>query len=121
MRCPTCEAPVADDAGECARCGSGINPRARRAFAMQRDRPFDPVAEARNPLGVIAFRCGVAAVAPFVGLVAGPLAILLGAASWFFGKEERLKGNMGPTNGALLLGTLTTLTNWLGLLLMWYG
>jgi hypothetical protein len=121
MRCPTCEAPLADDARECSRCGTGINARARRAYETQKDRPFDPLADARNPLGVIAFRCAVVALVPFVGLLAGPLAVLLGLVSWIRGKEHRLKGNVGPTHGALVLGTLTTLTNWLGLLMMLHG
>ena len=66
-------------------------------------------------------RVAVAALVPFVGLVAGPVAILLGLAAWLRGNEQRAKGNMGPTHGAIFLGVLTTLTNWLGVALMWYG
>ena len=54
---------------------------------------------------------------PFVGLLLGPVAFILGLVAL------RRKRADGPAHAlaAVLLGALVSLTNWIGLYLIWIG
>ena len=122
MRCPACDAENIDDAPQCADCGATFSRRPRkRDDSSSSETPFSKRAVERNPLAVKAYRIGVFALIPGVGLVLGPIALVLGLIAWNRGRLEPPNKRGGHVTGALLVGSLLVVTNWLGILLMWLG
>lgn len=113
MRCPRCDADNPDEAVRCARCGRRL---ARRPAARDSDSPFTPGPDPRDPVALNAYRLSVVGLVPFLGLLFGPLGLLFGLFAWVRDRQSR-----GPAVAAMLLGLLSALTNWVGLLLMISG
>src|SRR4051812_7687515 len=79
MRCPACQAENDDKAGRCTACGAAlpVKPR-RRASGGERESlipipPDDPL----HRSVLFAYRCTLWGLIPFVGLLLGPLGLLL--------------------------------------------
>jgi hypothetical protein len=119
QRCPSCNADNADDARKCASCGTRLGRPRRRPVddenALGESGPLVNRATRR------ALRCAVCGLIPLVGLVMGPVALVLGVLAY---RTERagppVKGH-SPALGVVTLATVILITNWAGLLLMIYG
>lgn len=69
----------------------------------------------KNPAAVYAYAVALAALVPFLGLVLGPIAVLLGVTGLI---HRRLRPKIHGTNfavAAIILGTLNSLLNAAGL------
>jgi hypothetical protein len=74
-----------------------------------------------NRAALIAYRIAVAALVPGLGLLLGPLAVVLGWRAGRRGRGDPAFTAQSPVIAAVALGGLLTLTNWLGLVLMVAG
>jgi len=121
MRCPACNVENAAGASQCSACGEELKrkPR-RRGLASESQTPFSTQSDTRHPLALMAYRCAVFGLIPFLGLLLGPAALVLGILAW-----RRVKGNptqgSGAARAAMVLGSLVMLTNWTGLAFMLIG
>lgn len=119
MHCATCNLDT--DAATCPTCGATLKPRRpRRRGAAQADDDSPQAREYNRQVQAI-FRVSLLSIIPFAGLILGPLGALRG---WRL--YRRAKGDPAFTADraavvAILLGTLSGLTNWLGLALMAVG
>jgi hypothetical protein len=95
--------------------------RNRRALDEESDAPFSEETTARMQAAVRAYRCCVYGLIPGVGLVLGPLALVLALRARLKGRGDPDYRGKGLASAVLLLGGLLTLTNWLGLTLMVLG
>jgi hypothetical protein len=122
MRCASCNLENPAKATTCKECGASLvrRPR-RRGVAEESDSPFGPVGNGPNRRALVAYRCAVVGLIPFVGLFAGPTAVALGAYAWVHDEKDAGFSAGGPLRAALLLGALTTLTNGIGLTLIVLG
>jgi hypothetical protein len=68
-----------------------------------------------------AYRCGLLAMIPLVGLVLGPAALVLGLLGRRLERGNSSERGTAQATAAIVLGALTTLTNWIGLLLIVHG
>ncbi len=77
--------------------------------------------ESPNPTATAAYRCGILAMIPGLGLVLGPVALVWGL--WAHHREKANPSERGTTQAiaAIVFGGLCALTNWLGLYLMMLG
>jgi hypothetical protein len=141
MRCPTCDCENDASARTCARCkgplpvdaatvlpapapGEGeAKPRRsrRRRSDPQFDTPFSPCAEGYNRDMQRAYALCLLGLVPFLGLVLGPLAAILASRIRRKAKDDPSFTAHGAAQAALVLGTLSGITNWLGLALMAIG
>ena len=120
MRCKACNAENEETAKRCAACGKRLG-KPRRGLAVESATPFSPEAEARGRLALRAYRLSLFGLIPFVGLVLGPLAALLGAVAHQRGKKDPSFQARAPALAAIVLGLLITVTNWFGVMLMILG
>jgi hypothetical protein len=126
MHCPACNADNPADVPHCTACGGALtatrppSSRVRRAVAEESDSPFSGLGEGPNRAARLAYLVVLAALVPGVGLVLGPVAAVLG----LLARRRRFDPGFtahGPALAAVVLGILTTLTNWGGLALMVVG
>jgi hypothetical protein len=120
MNCPACNADNASDARRCAACQTRLPRRSRRRNDLG-DLPFDPDSDPRLARALRSWRLAVLAFIPFVGLVLGPAAFLLGLLSYRRGEADLAASGNGHALAAMLVGALTGLTNWVGVGLMVFG
>jgi hypothetical protein len=120
MLCPSCHADNADDASECSVCGTKLVSSASRRVPRASDSDGGGEQTGRS-LAWTAFRCSVYGLIPFVGLVMGPIALVLGFVAWQRGHGVKSGRGVGPAIASMLLGGFIAFTNWLGLALMLYG
>jgi hypothetical protein len=122
MRCPACNAENADTVSTCSSCGSPLTrkPR-RRRLAAETDTPFAPRTEACNRAALRAYHVSLFGLIPGLGLLLGPLAVVLGVLAHRHGMKEPGFTADAPARAAYLLGGLIALTNWIGLALMVAG
>jgi hypothetical protein len=87
------------------------------------DSPFAPITDGPNRRALAAYRLAVFGLIPVLGLVTGPLALALGAGAWTYDRRHPGFTAWGPLNASLVLGSLVSLTNGLGvgllLLALW--
>jgi hypothetical protein len=122
MRCPACNADNADNAERCAACGEKLSRRPRRrGLATERDAPLSPETEARERAALRAYRFSLFGLIPFVGLVLGPIALVLGGLARHRGKGDPSFRERGFATAAMVLGGLVTVTNWVGVALIILG
>jgi hypothetical protein len=122
MRCAACQTENPDNAPACSKCGAKLATRnARRAGRGRDDTKFGSRALDKKGLGWLAYRCGVIGLIPFVGLVLGPMALVLGLIAWLRDRRGPHLLGLGPALAGMLLGGIISLANWAGLALMIYG
>ena len=122
MRCPGCGADNPAEARRCASCGEKLARRPRREeIPDESDSPFGKRSGARHPTALTAYRYGVFSLIPFVGLVLGPVAVVLALAAWRQAGRDPSVRRSGHIRAALILGTATLLANGIGLALMVLG
>jgi hypothetical protein len=88
------------------------------------DDMVDPLAievSGANWIALRAFRLSQWSLIPGVGLVLGPVAIVLGLVAGHRGRNDPEYTFQAPTRAALVLGGLVSVTNWLGLVLIVLG
>lgn len=122
MRCPACHTENPVDAPTCRSCQASLVGAARRA------RKRNAAAETESPQtleynrqvkGI--FHLCLVSLVPFLGLVLGPLGA---SRAWRLLQQARSDPAFTAERAALaavLLGTLTGVTNWLGLGVMLLG
>ena len=122
MRCASCNHENPAKATACEKCGASLvrRPR-RRGVAEESDSPFAPIGNGPNRRALIAYRCAVVGLIPFVGLFAGPAALVLAGHAWLRDRKDGGFSASGPLRAALALGGLTTLTNAIGVTLIVLG
>ena len=76
---------------------------------------------ARAPLEILAYRCAVLGLIPFVGLLMGPAAVFLALLASRRSRANRPGNSPVHARAALILGSLVLFTNWLGLALILLG
>jgi hypothetical protein len=122
MRCAACQTDNPDNASTCSNCGGTLASRpSRRAGRGRDDTKFGSRAIDKKGLGSFAYRCGVIGLIPFVGLVFGPMALVLGFIAWLRDRRGPHLLGLGPALAGMVLGGIISLTNWAGLALMIYG
>ena len=120
MRCPACNAVNANDAATCAACKEPLRRRARRRASQDSDAPFGAKAEGSNLAALLAYRLSLFGLIPIVGLVLGPVSVLLVGWAWLPAQDPTFSA-YGPLIAALILGSIDALTNWGGVVLMVLG
>jgi hypothetical protein len=75
----------------------------------------------KNPRALIGYYMGVFSLIPCLGLVLGPVAIVLGILGLKFVKKHETAGGTAHAIVALVLGSLTTLGHLVGILLLVLG
>jgi hypothetical protein len=63
----------------------------------------------KNPMGLMAYYCGVFALIPCVGLVLGPAAFILGIMGVRYANQYPTAGGKGHAIAGIVLGTLVVL------------
>jgi hypothetical protein len=63
----------------------------------------------KNPMGLMAYYCGVFALIPCVGLVLGPAAFILGILGIRYANKHPTAGGKGHAIAGIVLGTLVVL------------
>ena len=122
MRCAACQTDNPDHEAACSNCGCKLPSRtARRPGRGRDDTKFGSRALDKKGLGWFAYRCGVIGLIPFVGLVFGPMALVLGFIAWLQARRGPHLLGLGPALAGMILGGIISLTNWTGLALMIYG
>ena len=84
MRCPTCEADVPEKATECPECGERIK---RHRGGDDEDGIVKKMIPYKNLSALIGYYLGVVALIPYVALLVGPLAIVLGIVGLIYGSK----------------------------------
>jgi hypothetical protein len=101
--------------------GEGRKPR-RRVAIEESDTPFSAQSlDSRGRAAVRAYLVSLYAMIPFLGLLLGPLAIVLGWAALRRGRREPVFRGASLCKAAMLLGFLLTVTQWGGLALILSG
>src|SRR5258708_4833634 len=115
MLCPVCRKENEEGNHNCINCGSRLTKRRNRRRNGESD-SSEPAADYK--LAWFAYRCGVIALIPFVGLVMGPVAFFLGIVAWWQYRIDPWDKGLGPAGAAMILGLLVSVTMWTGLALM---
>src|SRR5947209_14190573 len=116
MRCPVCSADNRGSHEECSACGAKLTRPSRRPMASAA-----PDIWADRSLARIAYLCGLWGLIPLLGLVLGPVALVLGSIAWR--RDQSLGGekSVNPARAAIFLGVLVLVTNWVGFSFMLLG
>ncbi len=126
MRCPACNAENVSNLSRCTGCGGTLaaprpsSGRVRRVVAEEVDTPFAGLGEGPNRLARLAYLIVLAGLVPGLGLLLGPIAAILGLFAYRRRFDPAFTAE-GAALAAIILGTLVTLTNGVGLALMIAG
>jgi hypothetical protein len=125
MLCSVCHTENEAEATACSRCQAPLaaprrKPR-RRAVPEEADTPFSAHIEPPNRPALRAYRLSVYGLVPGVGLLLGPLAVVLALVARVRGKTDPGFTAHYHARAAVILGSVIALTNWAGLALMLVG
>jgi hypothetical protein len=120
MRCPACGVENSAGVPRCTACGAELPRRNRRSLASESMPSQSTWLDTRNPTALAAYRCSLFGLIPFLGLILGPLALVLGILAWRRAKADPALQS-GVALAAVVLGALILVTNWVGLVLMIIG
>jgi len=120
MQCPACNADNAEGIRQCVACGARL-PRRRRNGPGGGESVAATWTDSPNRTALMAYRCGLLAMIPLAGLVLGPAALVLGLEGLRRERGNPSERATAQTIAAIVLGVLTTLTNWIGLVLIVRG
>jgi hypothetical protein len=131
MHCPACHAENPAEAVSCSVCGGslGVNsPPSSTASPSHAGRRFgsrkrslvgegEATGQGNNPMVRRAYRVSLLSLVPVVGLLLGPLAVVLACLTL---RNSLLIDDVARNRikAAILLGVLVTLTQWIGIILM---
>ena len=120
--CPACGMANEPGAPRCTSCGLLIGKRRRRrGVVAESDTPFAAEIAIHNLPALRAYRLAILGILPGVGLIAGPVACVLGAIARRRGKRDPQFTATGPALAAVILGGLSGAANWTGFALMFLG
>lgn len=122
MDCPSCHTENPAEAVACTTCGRSLrSPSSRRRSRPRRISEASEAAavDSNNPAAWLAYRVALWSLVPGCGLLLGPVAVLLG---WLAvrGVGDDLSAS-NRAKAAILFGAGATLTQWLGVTLIYYG
>ncbi len=118
MRCPSCSAENPPTATSCLACQVTITPRRRRRSDPVVD---SPQTEIYNVQIRKIFQLCLWSAIPLVGLILGPIGARRAYRFWQESSSDPAFQAGSAARVALYLGTLTGVTNWLGLVLILLG
>ena len=95
--------------------------RPRRREIDDDDRDFGDITPWKNPAALYGYRLGVIGLVPVLGMVLGPVAIVLGAISIWKYRTDNSVGGYSQSHAALVLGLIETAFNAAGLYLIARG
>jgi len=121
LRCAACGKENERDEPRCTKCGGPLRRRRRRGVEAESDTPFSGEVAEHNRPALRAYRLAVFGIVPAMGLVAGPIACVLGLVAWLRGRHDPHFTAQGPATAAVLLGAASGITNWVGFALMFRG
>ncbi len=121
MDCPVCHTENAVEAVTCSTCGRSLNSSRRRPSSRRRNAEISEIAavDSANPAAWRAYRVALWSMIPGVGLLLGIIAIILGCLAVRDAGDDLSARNRA--HAAILFGSLVTLTQWSGVLLILYG
>src|SRR5262245_21812429 len=116
MRCPSCNAENDKETARCSECGAVLARKPnRRATEVEAPSPFGWPVEPVNWPCTRAYWVACVGSVPGLGLVLGPAAVVLGLRAKAHARTEPECTTPEQATAAVLLGAISTLTNWLGL------
>lgn len=123
MDCPSCHTKNVAESVTCAACGGSLCPAASRRRSGSRRRNGDngeaAAVESNNPTAWRAYRVALWSLVPGLGLLLGPLAMLLGGHAVRSAGDDLSARNRAKA--AVWFGAASMLTQGLGVMLMYYG
>jgi hypothetical protein len=130
MDCPLCHAENVSAAAACATCGRSLGAKAASGSGERRSRrsgsrrrhnenAWTAALDSDNPAAHRAYRLSVWSIVPGFGLVLGPLAMILGCQAASDAGDDLSARNRAKA--AVLFGAGSTFTQWLGVMLIYYG
>lgn len=119
-QCHVCQAENLDDAPRCVACNARLRKR-ERASDDAPDSPFSPRADAINRPIVTAYYIGVWSMVPLLGLILGPLAFFLAWRGHALGKKHPGYLGGGHAMFTMILAGAVTVTQWLGILFIYWS
>ena len=120
MNCPACHAENTSEAVVCSACGRSLNNRPTRRSASRRrnnDAAEAAAVDSNNPAAWRAYRVSLWSIVPGLGLLLGPVAAALGYRAVRDAGEDYSARNRA--RAALVFGISSTLTQWLGVMLIY--
>ncbi len=127
MRCPACNADNPDTATQCAACGRSLpasrtrTKTRRHALPEAAENPWGRLGEGTNRPARLAYHLGVLGMIPGLGLLLGPVAVVLGLYAARRGRNDPAFNSDPFVRTAVGLGLAEGLTNWAGLVLIILG
>jgi hypothetical protein len=123
MRCPSCQTENVASATTCIECGNALprRSRPRRATVDELDNPFSGPFKPVNLPALRAYWVALWSMIPGLGLLLGPLALLLGLRARRSCLSDPEFTARGPLLASLVLGSAVSVTNWVGVTLMVLG
>ena len=118
VRCPSCQAENDPDARRCQSCGGKLT-RPRRRRGGNDDNNLNGTLGGRTTQA--AFRCVAVGLVPGLGLVFGPVAVVLALLAYRQEKAGPPPPGRSPALGVLAMAAGVLVTNWVGVFLMIYG
>jgi hypothetical protein len=118
--CHVCQAENEDDAPKCFKCGARLRRRDRSTTELSVS-PYSSAADPINRPAIRAYFMALWGLIPFLGLILGPLAAVLGMRGLILGRGRPGFSAEGPGVAAVVLGSAETLTQWAGVTLLWWG
>jgi hypothetical protein len=119
MPCPACNAENPAPATRCGACGAALSPSKRsRRRAVEADADLPAATVALNQAALRAYRFGLLAAIPVLGLVLGPAGLVVSWRAFRHGRADPRFGEIAAARAGLVLSGLSALTNWTGLALI---
>src|SRR4051812_15999759 len=116
MHCSACQAKNKDGETLCHSCGASLSSHRSGKPARNRRRdpqgPVSPETEARHRAARKAFLVSVAGLVPGLGLVLGPVAVILGSLVRRQALQDPQFNLWGPAYAAITFGAAITVCNW---------
>jgi hypothetical protein len=117
LRCPSCQTENPEDARRCSSCGGNVR-RPRRRPATDEDSQGSSLG---SQTAVTAFRCAAWGLIPGLGLVLGPVGVVLALLAYRREKDDPPRRGASPALAVLAFAGGVLVTNWVGVALMVYG
>jgi hypothetical protein len=118
VRCPSCKTENATEARRCTSCGKKFRRPRRRSGDADEDGQLGSLG---GPATVAAFRCTALGLIPGLGLVCGPVGVVLALRAYRLEKAGPPRKGSSPALGVLALAAGVLVTSWAGVLLMIHG
>jgi hypothetical protein len=125
MDCPACHAENSSQAATCATCGRSLRADGERASRRSGSRRRTSeaaeaaVVDTNNPSAWRAYRVSLWSVVPGLGLLLGPVATILACQAVRDAGDDLSASNRAKA--AIVFGAGSTLTQWLGVMLMYFS